>query len=100
MTVQVGANGAEGTTGSAVMAVDPMARHAEPPVPLALLAESHGGINVTPDRLADLETHLRRNVTASPIRTTSHPMRSAWWIIPFAACLTGEWWLRRRKGLR
>jgi hypothetical protein len=29
-----------------------------------------------------------------------HPMRSAWWIIPFAGCLSLEWWLRRRGGLR
>lgn len=28
------------------------------------------------------------------------PMRASWWIIPFAACLTAEWWLRRREGLR
>jgi hypothetical protein len=28
------------------------------------------------------------------------PMRSAWWLLPFAACLGGEWWLRRRAGLR
>ena len=29
-----------------------------------------------------------------------HPMRAPWWIIPFAGCLTIEWWLRRREGLR
>jgi hypothetical protein len=28
------------------------------------------------------------------------PMRSAWWIVPFAACLGAEWTLRRRAGLR
>ena len=31
---------------------------------------------------------------------TAHPMRPAWWMIPFAACLSIEWWLRRRAGLR
>jgi hypothetical protein len=39
------------------------------------------------------EPFMSRNVTA-------HPMRSAWWIIPFAACLSIEWWLRRKAGLR
>lgn len=29
-----------------------------------------------------------------------HPMREPWWILPFAGCLTAEWWLRRRKGLK
>lgn len=30
----------------------------------------------------------------------AHPMRSSWWIVPFAGCLSLEWWLRRRRGLR
>jgi hypothetical protein len=29
-----------------------------------------------------------------------HPMRAPWWILPFAGCLSVEWWLRRRNGLR
>lgn len=29
-----------------------------------------------------------------------HPMRAPWWILPFAGCLSVEWWLRRRDGLR
>ena len=28
------------------------------------------------------------------------PMRSPWWLLPFAVCLGGEWWLRRRSGKR
>jgi hypothetical protein len=32
-------------------------------------------------------------------RMTWHPMRSAWWIVPFVLALSGEWWLRRRRGL-
>ncbi|HEX6163637.1 MAG TPA: hypothetical protein VFZ31_09740 [Vicinamibacterales bacterium] len=42
--------------------------------------------------LAD-QSLMSRNVTA-------HPMRSPWWIVPFAACLSIEWWLRRQAGLR
>jgi hypothetical protein len=33
-------------------------------------------------------------------RSPFHPLRSPWWILPFALCLSGEWWLRRRDGLR
>jgi len=29
-----------------------------------------------------------------------HPMRSWWWLLPFVGSLAGEWWLRRRAGLR
>ena len=100
IAVSAGADGAEGATGSAVLAVDPTARRAEHLVPLSLLATSRGGLDVSPDRLADLEAYLRREVSAPPVRTTAHPMRSGWWIVPFAACLSTEWWLRRRQGLR
>jgi hypothetical protein len=100
ITVSAGADGAEGSTGSAVMAVDPSARRTERLVPLSLLATSRGGIDVSPDRLADLEAYLRREISAPPARATTHPMRSGWWVVPFAACLSAEWWLRRRKGLR
>jgi hypothetical protein len=27
-------------------------------------------------------------------------MRSVWWLAPFALALGGEWWSRRRHGLR
>jgi hypothetical protein len=100
ITVLAAPDGAEDISGSTVMAVDPSARRAERLVPLSLLAASRGGIDVSPDRLDDLEAYLRREVSAPPVRTTTHPMRSGWWIVPFAAGLTGEWWLRRRKGLR
>jgi len=99
--VSAGADDAGSESGAAFVAVDPTARHAEPIVPpLAMLAASRGGINVTPEHLADLEARIRRDVTAPPRSTTTHPMRSAWWIVPFATCLSGEWWLRRRLGLR
>jgi len=100
ITASAGADRAEGTTGLAVIAVDPSARRAERFVPLSLLATSRGGIDVSPDRLADLEAYLRREISAPPVRTTIHPMRSGWWIVPFAASLSAEWWLRRRKGRR
>ena len=97
VTVSAGNDG----SGSALLAIDPAARRAEPiGPPLAMLAVSRGGIDVTPEHLSDLEAYLRREVSAPPVRTTTHPMRSGLWILPFAACLSGEWWLRRKRGLR
>ena len=52
------------------------------------------------DRLADLERFMRGLPTAPPALQVRHPMRSAWWILPFAMCLSAEWWLRRRRGVR
>jgi hypothetical protein len=68
--------------------------------PLALLSASHQGIDVAPDNVAALEQFIRRNVIAPAAPVTHRPMRSVWWMIPFAACLSAEWWLRRRSGAR
>jgi hypothetical protein len=67
---------------------------------LSMLAASHGGVDVTPDRLELLEAHLRKQIIAPAVRTVRHPMRSAWWMVPFSGCLAIEWWMRRRRGLR
>jgi hypothetical protein len=73
---------------------------AAPAAPLSMLATSHRGIDVTADHLADAERFVRSTV-ASPVATVvRRPMQSAWWIVPFTACLSAEWWLRRRRGLR
>jgi hypothetical protein len=52
------------------------------------------------------ETELRQlsGLLSSAFQTVSrvetwHPMRSAWWIVPFALLLGAEWWWRRRRGL-
>jgi hypothetical protein len=67
---------------------------------LAMLASSHRGIDVSPERVADLESFIRRTVQSPRTPIVRHPMRSAWWMLPFAACLSAEWWMRRRRGLR
>ncbi len=100
VTVTASMGEARVAIGSAFVTIDPAARRAEPIVPLAMLAASRGGIDVPPERLADLESYLRREVTASRVQSATHPMRSGWWMLPFAACLGGEWWLRRKRGLR
>ena len=77
---------------------------AQPPsrssAPLALLSDLHGGIDVTPAALSTLERRLRVDVAAPPMRAERRPMRSVWWMLPFAICLSAEWWIRRRRGLR
>ena len=83
----------------------PILRDAHPPAtdvvaPLSLLAASHHGIDAPPDRLADVERFVRRAVAPPLAATGRRPMRSAWWMLPFAACLSVEWWRRRRLGLR
>jgi len=68
--------------------------------PLALLSGSHGGIDVTPAALSTLERRLRDDLSAPAIRVERRPMRSPWWMLPFAICLSADWWIRRRRGLR
>jgi hypothetical protein len=54
-----------------------------------------GGDVVTAQRLkATLDARLPRTSRLE----TLHPMRSAWWILPFALLLAFEWWWRRRIG--
>lgn len=71
-----------------------------PGVPLSLLAASHRGIDVTPERLDDLERFVRGAVNVPRAAGVTRPLRSTWWMLPFGACLSAEWWLRRRRGHR
>jgi len=59
-----------------------------------------GGL-VTNDANLSLVVDALRSL-ASDIRTPEarRPMRSVWWLLPLVCCLAGEWWLRRRAGLR
>jgi hypothetical protein len=76
------------------------ARVAAASLPLSVLASAHRGIDVSPDRIGELDRFLRAAIAGRPAAVLTRPMRSAWWILPFAACLCGEWWVRRRRGLR
>src|SRR5439155_6806353 len=71
----------------------------DPIVPLSALSASRGGIDVAPNELPALERWLRQTIAAKTTPVQRHPMRSAWWIVPFAGCLSVEWWMRRRRGL-
>jgi hypothetical protein len=62
--------------------------------------ESRGGVAVTRDQIDRLVRVVRHRPAARAGSDRIWPMRSAWWLLPFVACLGGEWWLRRRGGLR
>lgn len=65
---------------------------------LSTWAASRGGTVVASEPLTSLADELTRRV-APPARLTPwHPMRSPWWIVPFALLLSVEWWQRRKHG--
>ena len=68
-------------------------------LPLSLLAESRGGRNVAAGDIQALTQTLRQEVATPAVRVERRPMRSLWWFAPFVACLGGDWYLRRRRGL-
>ena len=76
------------------------ARVSDSQLPLSALSQSHGGIDVVSGNLAPLDRWLHETVRAKTVPVEHHPMRSPWWIVPFAGCLSIEWWARRRRGLR
>jgi hypothetical protein len=64
------------------------------------LARAFGAPMVTEGDEDVLVTYARAHAAARREAIPVHPMRSPLWIVPFAVCLGGEWWLRRRRGLR
>jgi hypothetical protein len=68
--------------------------------PLSLLSASHRGIDVPASGVDAIERFVRSSASPARAAAIRHPMRSTWWLAPFVACLSAEWWLRRRRGLR
>ena len=101
-TIEVRTSGPQPLLASRTLLVRPDVQRIRPaPAPsLSMLAASHRGIDVTPEHLADVERFVRTAVASPRATVVRHPMRSTWWILPFAACLSVEWWIRRRRGLR
>jgi hypothetical protein len=62
-------------------------------------AVSRGGELIDGSHMNDLTDRVERRIGRARIRTPWHPMRSAFWIIPFAIALAAEWYWRRRRGL-
>src|SRR5688572_12532362 len=66
---------------------------------LESFVSSRGGSVMAEDALDDLPVHLSSAIQVVSRVETWHPMRSPWWIVPFALLLGAEWWARRRRGL-
>jgi len=99
-TLRVSAALGDGSaTGSASALIDDSPREISG-LPLSLLSASHHGVDVNASTIATLAQHLRTTVPAQMARVEHRPMRSVWWMFPFAGCLSAEWWLRRRSGRR
>lgn len=99
-TIEIRPSPASPPSASRIVVVRADARVSSTALPLAVLASAHRGVNVTPDRIGELERFLSAAVATRPTPRVTRPMRSAWWIVPFVTCLCCEWWLRRRRGLR
>ena len=67
---------------------------------LATTVAAYGGTLVSVVRKRSWRTRCIAPFRPRVRRDRRHPMRSVWWLVPFVACLAGEWWLRRRAGAR
>lgn len=92
-------SGSTGAVADAPLLVEAGARSSRPAAVPAFVSEVTGGVSVHAADMRALADHLRH--LARPVEhVRAHPMRSPWWIVPFASALCAEWGLRRRKGLR
>jgi hypothetical protein len=66
---------------------------------LAAWTTARGGRFLSAPQLAELPALLTAAIHPAPHLERWHPLRAAWWILPFALLLGFEWWLRRRTGL-
>ncbi len=65
---------------------------------LSAWAIASSGNVVAATQLQELPNIVKRAIQPAARTIIWHPMRSAWWIVPFALLLGAEWWLRRRTG--
>jgi hypothetical protein len=86
--------------GDAPLVVDAAVAHGSDadPESLALAARASGGQVFTADRSSALVDAMRAAYPARRVARPSHPMRSPWWVAPFALLLSTEWLLRRKAG--
>jgi hypothetical protein len=59
-----------------------------------------GGLALRESDVPRLVDASRAGGSTDRVPDTRYPMRSSWWMLPLVTCLAGEWWLRRRNGLR
>ena len=66
----------------------------------SLAASTHGGATIAAEDLSALPAQLTQALTPTMVPQRWYPMRGVWWLVPFTLAASGEWWLRRRRGLR
>ena len=66
---------------------------------LTAIAAAHGAVFATSETDERLAGRIEEQLASNPEVVRTHPMRSAYWLLPFVLCLGGEWWLRRQAGL-
>ena len=89
----------DGVSGSAPVTFDDDFVRVRPDDNLGAVAAAFNAVltaDVNDDRLLDA---IRAHVSATEAPLEGRPMRSPWWLLPFASCLGVEWWLRRRSGV-
>jgi len=94
----VGANGARSDV-PILVAADVARPTPESPNLLRAWVASRGGSAIGATDIGALAPRLASSIRPADRRMAWHPMRSAWWILPFALVLAAEWWMRRRRGL-
>jgi hypothetical protein len=95
-TVEAAVNDARAVSGVAIASQPSRPAH-ETLAALERAARASGGPVTDEDNLGVIGA--LNNTTTMHARTPVYPMRSPWWMVPFAGLLSVEWWLRRRKGL-
>ena len=82
-----------------VVAADATRASAADPGALALASAAAGGQVFPIDRVPALVGAMKTVYPPQRVVRPARPMRSAWWVLPFAALLCGEWAVRRKRGL-
>jgi hypothetical protein len=70
------------------------------PAGLALAARASGGEVRPVSEAGALVSAIAARFPARSVRVSTHPMRSPWWLLPFAGALCGEWAWRRKRGMK
>jgi hypothetical protein len=86
--------------GSIAVVDRPMAGVAQTLTKLERQVIASGGVVARPGQEAAIERALSGATLSPVVATAIHPLRAWWWMLPFAGCLSLEWFLRRRGGLR
>jgi hypothetical protein len=92
-------SGVDSAESSIVVDADLRAAREDGPEVINAFVSSRGGSVIAEGELDELADRVSSAIHVVSRVETWHPMRSPWWIVPFALLLGGEWWARRRRGM-